>query len=251
MGEDGGPVTEARAANRVPLVVVGLVVLLFLVLLALVYSSYSQQARFEKDGIETTAVFVSGRTQQTRSQPDKAPRYNHYATVRFEVGERLVIAEARVTGDFLRAHEPGARVPIRYLRDDPETVLVDPLFASRSMALAWMFLIFFAGVLIWPLVKRWRQRRPKAPAPAQRERPKAGPLPRWVRVTSGVLMLCALGSFFTLSIWLRYAVEAWALPRLGWASLPLGMASMLVPPVAFGLVNLALIRGGQGRRKGL
>ena len=71
----------------------------------------------------------------------------------------------------------------------------------------------------------------------------------WVAV---VLMLCALGSFFTLSIWLRYAVEAWALPHLGWVSLPLGMAAMLLPPAGFGLLTLGLIWGVQrfGRAAG-
>ncbi|MBY6121411.1 DUF3592 domain-containing protein [Mameliella alba] len=243
------------ARKPIPLFVAGLIALLFLLLVTLIYSASSRAARFERDGVETTAVFVSGRTQRTQSQPEKPVRYRHYATVRYSVDGQVITTEAQVTGDFLRAHDPGAQVPVRYLRDEPDTVLVDPLFESRSLALAWMYLIFFAGCLIWPLIRRWRARREAGgavpdqvrdgPQQVTHRRPKAGPLPRWVRWASALLMLCALGSFFTLSIWLRYAVEAWALPHLGWVSLPLGMAAMLVPPVGFGLVNFGLIWGVQ------
>ncbi|MBW4981031.1 DUF3592 domain-containing protein [Mameliella sp. CS4] len=250
------------ARNPIPLFVTGLMAFLFVVLVALVYSASSRAARFDRDGVETTAILVSVRTQRTQSQPEKPPRYRHYATVRFAVNGQVITSEAQVTLDFLRAHEPGAEVQVRYLRGAPETVLVDPLFESRGMALAWMFLMFFAGCLIWPLIRRWRARRvPAGEVPDQvrderaqvaRRRPKAGPLPRWVRVVSVLLMLCALGSFFTLSIWLRYAVEAWALPHLGWVSLPLGMAAMLLPPAGFGLLTLGLIWGVQrfGRAAG-
>ncbi|WP_417209253.1 DUF3592 domain-containing protein [Antarctobacter sp.] len=234
----------------IPLIVTGLVALLFLVLLALIYSASTRAAQFERDGVETTAVFVSGRTQRTNTQPDKPPRLRYFATVRFEAAGRRMTVETQVTRDFLRAVEPGARIPLRYLPDDPESVLVDPLFESRSMALAWMFLLFFAGCLIVPLVQRWRKtRRVESAAPEPRVRPKAGPLPRWVRVVSVILMICAAVSFFSLSIWLRYAVEAWALPHIGWVSLPLAMASMLVPPVGFGVANLAMIWGVQRFRR--
>ncbi|MBY6113727.1 DUF3592 domain-containing protein [Mameliella alba] len=237
----------------IPLIVAGLLALLFIVLAALIYSASSKAARFDRNGVETSAIFLSGRTVRYQSQPEKPVRYRHYATVRFEAGGQVVTAEAEVTEDFLRAHDPGARVPVTYLPDDPQTVLVDPLHESRGLALAWMFLIFFAGALLWPLWQRWRTRgAPPRPSPERAPRPKAGPMPRWVRLVSIVLMLCALGSFFTLSVWLRYAVEAWALPHVGWVSLPLGMAAMLVPPVGFGLANLTLIWGVQrfGRAAG-
>jgi hypothetical protein len=240
------------ARKPIPLFVAGLMGLLFLLLVALIYSASSRTARFERDGVETTAVFVSGRTQRTQSQPEKPVRFRHYATVRYAVDGQVITTEAQVTGDFLRAHDPGAQVKVRYLRDEPDTVLVDPLFESRGLALAWMFLLFFAGCLIWPLIRRWRARRVaggevpgkvrNGRAPVARDRQKAPPLPVWVRWVSALLMVCALGSFFTLSIWLRYAVEAWALPHLGWLSLPLGMAAMLLPPAGFGLLTLGLIR---------
>lgn len=234
----------------IPLFVAGLFALLFLVLLTMIYSASTRATRFERNGVDATAVFVSGRSQRTNTQPDKPPRLRYYATVTFEAAGRRITVETQVTRDFLRAVEPGARIPLRYLPDDPESVLVDPLFESRSMALAWMFLLFFAGCLIIPPVQRWRKtRRAERTPPEPRARPKAGPLPRWVRVTSVILMICALGSFFTLSIWLRYAVEAWALPHIGWVSLPLAMASMFVPPVGFGVANLAMIWGVQRFRR--
>lgn len=233
-----------KTRDKIPLFVMGLVALLFALLIALVYAHATRNARFEKDGIETTAVFVSGRTQRINNQPDKPVRFRYYATVRFEAGRDLVTVEGQVSRDFLNRYEPGARVPIRYLRDSPRQVLIDPLFASRQTGLAWMFLIFFAGCLSAPVLMRWRKRRRgDVAAPEPRARPKAEPLPRWVRMVSAVLMICALGSFFTLSIWLRYAVEAATQPHIGWVSLPLAMASMLMPPVGFGLANLALIWG--------
>lgn len=234
----------------IPLIVAGLFALLFLVLLAMIYSASTRATRFERDGVDATAVFVSGRSQRTNTQPDKPPRLRYYATVRFEAAGRRIAVETQVTRDFLRAVEPGARIPLRYLPDDPRSIQLDPLFESRNMALAWMFLLFFAGCLIVPPVQRWRKtRRAESTPPEPRVRPKAGPLPRWVRVVSVVLMICAAVSFFTLSIWLRYAVEAWALPHIGWVSLPLAMASMLVPPVGFGVANLAMIWGVQRFRR--
>ncbi|MGP6089891.1 DUF3592 domain-containing protein [Antarctobacter jejuensis] len=239
-----------QTKDKIPLFVMGLMALFFALLIAMVYANAASNARFEKDGIETTAVFVSGRTQRTNNQPDKPVRFRHFATVRFEAGRDLMTVEAQVSSDYLRKHEPGARVSIRYLPDNPQKVLIDPLFASRQTGLAWMFLIFFAGCLIVPVVMRWRKRRRgEVAAPKPRPRTKAGPLPRWVRVISVVLMICALGSFFTLSVWLRYAVEAATLPHIGWVSLPLAMASMLVPPVGFGLANLALIWFAQRYRR--
>lgn len=223
--------------------VAGALAFLALVTASLIYSNNSRNSRFDADGVSTVAQYVSGETKWVKSNPDRPSRARHYATVYFDVNGARVKVRTRVTGDFLRAHEAGDEVPIRYLRDDPEKILLDPLYESRSLALAWMFLIFFALCLVVPILRRVLPTRKRSGTQVSRpgSRRKAGPLPIWLRIVSGVLMLGTFVSFFTLSVSLRYWVEEVTLPHLGWVSLPLAMVAMLIPPVGFGILNLGLI----------
>ncbi len=219
------------------------VALLFLVLAGLIYGKSGRTSEFDANGIAVAAVFVAGHTEWVKTQPDRSPRARHYATVRYDVEGVRHLAKARVTGDFLRAHDEGAQVTIRYLLSDPQSVAIDPLYESRSSAAAWMLLSFCALCLLVPFGRRFlpvKHLRPRVSRVAKPRR-KSGPLPKWLRVVSVLLMIATLISFFTLSVWLRYWVEEMTLPHIGWMSLPLAMIAMMIPPVGIGALNLALI----------
>lgn len=231
---------------------------LFAVLAMIVHDRQGRMDRFEAGGVAVVAE-VAGRYSEQVSMPEgKLPRTWYFARVRYRAEGRDYRARARVSYEFYESVADGARVEVVYLRDDPATVLIDPVHEARNLGSIWLLGIGFLavlGVMVWrevqgtklrEAVENQAARAQLAPSPVPGRKPA-----RWKTALSTVLMVLALASFFTASVWLSRAVEAAAIASLGtglnWLSLPVALAAFLLPPVALGLLNLVLMDLPVGR----
>ncbi len=223
------------------------------VLVALVgYGFYNRQVRasaFNHSGIEVTATYIGGRTLKVTRSSSRPPSYEYFGQVRFPVDGKMMMAEARVSAEFHRSVKPGNSIQIRYLPDAPETVQIDPIHETREYGFIWMIALFLAACLVYWLVRKWRKKRPiGADAKPVKMRPKIGKaLPGWFRLFSVVMTLLAITSLFTISIKIRYAVEAATYQTIGWLSLPLAMIAMFVPPALIVVFNVIVLRRVVGK----
>jgi len=208
----------------------------------LLYLGHAQDAAFDRDSITTSATLLDTFHKSEQSSTHRPPRTRYFARVRFAADGQPVSAVAQVSFDFVRREQPGARVEIRYLATDPSQVSIDPVFATRSRGALWLILLATLTGLIYTI---WAARRtPVAKSPPLPQRRASGsrqPLPRWVKLTSGMLLLAATVALFTVGVKLRYAVEHATYEHVGWLSLPLGMLAMALPSLGLGALNLLLI----------
>ncbi len=227
---------------------------LFALLGTIVVERQGRMDRFAADGVNAHAQ-VTGRYTETVTMPEgKLPRTWYFAKVHYRVEGRDYRPSARVSYDFYESLENGEMLTVTYLRDDPETVLIDPSHEARSLGAIWLLGIGFLcalWVMVWRELRGGPKRRDREKQQEAIRHPTGRKLPRWKTSLSMVLMLMALASFFTVSIWTSRAVEAAAIeslsPALSWLSLPLALAAFLFPPVALGIINLWLMNLPAGR----
>lgn len=229
---------------------------LFALLGTIVVERQGRMDRFAADGVSAQAQ-VTGRYTETVTMPEgKLPRTWYFAKVHYRVDGRDYRPSARVSYEFYEGLEIGEMVPVSYLRGDPETVLIDPSHEARNLGAIWLLGVGFlcaVGIMVWREMRGGPRRRDqKKQREAARQSTGRKP-PRWKTSLSTVLMLMALASFFTVSIWTSRAVEAAAIeslsPALSWLSLPLALAAFLFPPVALGMINLWLMDLPVGREQ--
>jgi len=208
-----------------------------------IYDRLTRASAFDRSGITVTATYVGGRVLKASSRPERPPTFRYFGQVQFLVDGRTITAEAPVSLEFHRKVEPGDEIQIRYLSGEPMTVQIDPIHETREFGMIWLIVLFLAGCLVYWLVrKRLPKRTAAQPRPKVIRLKLKQPLPGWLKVLSVILTLLALASLFTISIKIRYAVEAATYQTIGWLSLPLAMIAMFLPPALIVLSNVVLLR---------
>ncbi len=207
----------------------------------LVYSHVSENRRFAQDGIETQAILTDlWQQEHHRTGTRPGTSYTYHAQVAFDVNGAPIRASGDISSRFFRTHEIGTPVTITYLASDPSQVRIDPRYLTRKVGFFWVLLLFLAaGVFYQARSDKPRSKGSKATSPPPR---MTGTVqtPRWAKIGSALLMIGFFVSFFTLSIWLKNAVEDATFQTLGWFSMPLSLIAYLVPQLVFGLSNVAL-----------
>lgn len=207
----------------------------------LIYNHVSENRRYVRDGIETQAILTDLWQQQHHSTGTR-PRtsYTYHGRVEFTVDGERTQATGDISSRFYRTQEIGNPLTITYLASDPAQVRIDPRYLTRQVGLFWVLLLFLAAGVFYQA----RSEKPRAAAASARPIPpqKTGTVqtPRWAKIGSALLLIAFFASFFTLSIWLKNAVEDATFQTIGWFSMPLSLVAYFIPQLIFGFSNVAM-----------
>ena len=206
----------------------------------LVHNHLAENRLFKTQGVETQATLIDMWEQEHHTTGTR-PRtsYTYHARVEFPLDGQTIRASAQVSARFQTITEIGAIIPVTYIASDPEHVRIDPRYLTRQVGFFWVLLLFLAaGVFYQARSERPRTMAKSKPLPPQPTRTVQ--TPRWAKIGSAALMIAFFVSFFTLSIWLKNAVEDATFQTIGWFSMPLSLVAYFIPQLIFGFSNVAM-----------
>ena len=126
---------------------------------AAVVQSHRQQT-FQTEGIETRAQVLNTRESVRRIVTGDGSRRErqYFVEYRFDTADGVTQqGEARVTASFYRDTDPGDTVPIQYMPDDPEQIILDQ---SWGRGFVWAFSIvalISLGIAGYAIRHYWRR----------------------------------------------------------------------------------------------
>ncbi len=119
------------------------------------------QETFQTEGVATEARILNTRESVTRiTTTDGGSRRErrHYAEYRFETADGATQeGEARVTASFYRDTDPGDTVPIQYMPDNPDQVVLDQTWQRGFVWTFAIVMLIALGISGYVIRRYWRR----------------------------------------------------------------------------------------------